>query len=737
MNYLKFFKQLTGFIPYPWQQQFSNWKGEIAVVDVPTGAGKEAAATIPWLFGHKHNQDVPHRLIYCLPTRSLVDQVYNNIQELIERSGLEIQVYCLKGGKIEQGYEDNLTNPSILVGTQDQLLSRSLNRAYATDWTQWPKHAAALNNDCRWILDETQLMGVGYWTAVQLHQLRKELGTFGRAELILMSATQDLTPLKEFNLYFDYYQLMDEDHQHPYLSKKLTKAKPLERKEVSSAKDIADLACTVHQPNGLTLVVLNTVKRVEKVAKFLKNGEIPILILHSQFLGFDREQLQKILYGFKGIVIATQVVEAGVNLDANVLLTELCPWSSFVQRVGRAGRTDMEKATYIYWLDWQKDWSPLPYKKEECEETKQRLEKLTDVGLLSLAAIEISKLNLPRYLLEKKQILQFFRTHPQLRSTDYSVTEYVRDPHSFTAQVFWAEQLPETIPHQRYLCPVPVKSLNELITTQRINPKVWKEDRWQEQPSVEVGDVVCLPYAAGGYCHKLGWTGQSQDKPNYYELTAPQYYDFDPPFRHRLSLKIHSEDAVYYLKQYKSVLLKLGLEEEDIELLAQCARWHDWGKAHEIWQKYANCREEILAKSDKYGDGKQMNGYRHELASALAAAQKGAPFIAQYLIAAHHGKVRETLRELEGKFDLKVLRGVPLGSSLPKVELGDETLETVTLNYPVVLHWDKQVNELLEQLGPFRLWYLETLIRNADVEASKFRDKEAKNAITKTNFNNY
>ena len=38
------------------------------------------------------------------------------------------------------------------------------------------------------------------------------------------------------------------------------------------------------------------------------------------------------------IVVATQVVEAGVDISARTLVTELAPWSSLVQRFGRVAR---------------------------------------------------------------------------------------------------------------------------------------------------------------------------------------------------------------------------------------------------------------------------------------------------------------------------------------------------------------------------------------------------------------
>jgi CRISPR-associated endonuclease/helicase Cas3 len=725
MNYQEFFHSLTEHQPYPWQSRFAEWNGEqIAVVNLPTGTGKEFGATIPWLYGHYQELKVPNRLIYCLPTRSLVDQVYNNIYALVDKAGLSINVYCLKGGKLEQGYEDHLTKPAVLVGTQDQLLSRALNRGYAVSWTQRPKHAAAVNNDCRWVLDETQLMGVGYPTGVKLHQLRQQLGCIGRAELVLMSATQNLTPLKQYPYYVPY-ELHQNDYDHPYLGQKLKKSKPVEKKEISSIEDIAKLAETQHQSGQLTLVVLNTVKRAREVGEQLEQltDEVPILIVHSRFLGFDRNRLQKKLYEFQGIVVATQVVEAGVDLDASTLITELCPWSSFVQRVGRCGRTKVEQPAQVCWLDWQKDWSADPYKLEECDETKQQLASLSDVGLESLLEVNSSDSDLPEPTLEEKEIQQFFNTHER----KHSATEYVRDISSYTARVFWADNLPKTIPHQSCLCPVPVYELNNFLNKQGISPYVWNDENWEQKTKVEVGDVVNLSYLDGGYSHESGWTGKQNHFPLPYSLTFSRSYNNDPPFPHWVSLKTHAWDVAFEMKQYAPTLRKLDISEDEINLLIQCARWHDWGKAHRMWQEYANAQEEFVAKSPKYKHFSFLKGYRHELASAIATARQGAPFLAQYLIAAHHGKVRESLRSPNGEFNPQILRGVKLGTDqLPQVQLGEETLSEVTLNYPEATSWRKNVYRLLKQYGAFQLFYLETLIRNADVEASKNREKEAK-----------
>ncbi len=110
MHYCDFFWQCTGFSPYPWQKRFSTWSGKsIAVVAAPTGAGKEFGVVIPWLYCHKMSIPTTARLIYALPTRSLVEQVHENTLEVVTKSGLPIKVYCLKGGLVEHGFEQDLT----------------------------------------------------------------------------------------------------------------------------------------------------------------------------------------------------------------------------------------------------------------------------------------------------------------------------------------------------------------------------------------------------------------------------------------------------------------------------------------------------------------------------------------------------------------------------------------------------------------------------------------------------
>ena len=75
----------------------------------------------------------------------------------------------------------------------------------------------------------------------------------------------------------------------------------------------------------------------------LRGAAAPCTLLHSRFRGRERTELVQRISEPPGeaghIIVATQVVEAGIDLNAAVLVTEAAPWPSVVQRAGRCNRT--------------------------------------------------------------------------------------------------------------------------------------------------------------------------------------------------------------------------------------------------------------------------------------------------------------------------------------------------------------------------------------------------------------
>ncbi len=100
--------------------------------------------------------------------------------------------------------------------------------------------------------------------------------------------------------------------------------------------------------NGKVLITVNTVPKAMQVYDMLRDFE-DIVLVHGRLSENDKEEAIKKIEKAR-IVISTQVIEAGVDVDATWLITESAPMSSLVQRAGRLCRKrvcDKAKVTIL------------------------------------------------------------------------------------------------------------------------------------------------------------------------------------------------------------------------------------------------------------------------------------------------------------------------------------------------------------------------------------------------------
>lgn len=92
------------------------------------------------------------------------------------------------------------------------------------------------------------------------------------------------------------------------------------------------------------LVVCNTIKKANEIHEKLNNmGIANINLIHSRFINSDRKKKEEEIFEFasstkSGIWIGTQVVEASLDIDFDILITELSDLNGFFQRMGRCYR---------------------------------------------------------------------------------------------------------------------------------------------------------------------------------------------------------------------------------------------------------------------------------------------------------------------------------------------------------------------------------------------------------------
>ena len=269
-DFEKFFEELHGFPPFPWQNRLMRRvaeEGWPAVLDLPTSAGKTAALDVALfktvLDADKPPQErqAPRRIFFIVDRRLVVDEAYERaclIQDRLRlalRSGRGIlaeaaqrlvkltlqeeaepvEVIRLRGGlPRERAFLRNPLQPAIVLSTVDQVGSRLLFRGYGVSEFMRPIHAALVGIDSLIIIDEAHLSRPFLETLHWIQRYQSEAWAeriIGRpATVVQMTATPALKTGGIFSL-------EQEDWKHELLGSRLKCAKPAEIVGVNGTKD--------------------------------------------------------------------------------------------------------------------------------------------------------------------------------------------------------------------------------------------------------------------------------------------------------------------------------------------------------------------------------------------------------------------------------------------------------------------------------------------------------------------
>ena len=798
MNFSKMFKEATGNQPFPYQQRMAEAEEFPSLLEVPTGAGKTAAAILGWLWRRRFASDeirqtTPRRLVYCLPMRVLVEQTWEcavtwlyNLELLggsavfdgsEEGRGLKsyepfpddsdddpekIRVHLLMGGEVDRDWDMYPERDAILIGTQDMLLSRALNRGYAMSRYRWPVQFGLLNNDCLWVMDEVQLMSNGLATTTQLQAFRRLLGTSKGVRSIWMSATvrKDWLETVDFDVERDapgFLELSDDDKKA--LKSRLEASKPVQMADFTASEDgktEAELLIKSHKAGTRSLMIANTVKRAQKIYNQLKKRkpEAEIILLHSRFRPLDRNVALKSLLdppGEKGVIaICTQVVEAGVDVSARLLISDLAPWASLVQRFGRCNRRGEFNGggtpqAQVIWIPPEKLDDPkdaAPYSLDELKDAQSILADLVDVGPHNLPAPTNNLVYAS--VLRKKDLVELFDTTPDLAGADIDVSRFIREADEHDVQVFWRDidskgpSEDEHAPSRDELCSVSVGDIR------KFNKDVWRWDyldkKWIRVRDIYPGLVLMLRADDGGYGSDAGWTGnKGRTEPVEHTNTIPgdaNDTDLLASGAQWQTIAQHTDEVV---REVENFITTFGIDNGVSEPLLKAARWHDVGKAHQVFQHALP--EPSPDDSKLWGKSKggalryERRHFRHELASGIVMLLHGQSDLAAYLAASHHGKVRLSIRSLPDEKapddeTIRFARGVWDNDLLPSTDIGGGVVAPATvinLSFMELGEDETTGPSWLARMlclrddpchGPFRLAFVEAIIRIADWRAS-------------------
>jgi len=348
----------------------------LLVIEAPMGEGKTEAA----FYAHLRLQAaLGHRGMYvALPTKATGNMMFTRALEFLRALGVSrpIDLQLLHGAALlNEEYQGIRIHGNTLrdvedtvgaaewfghrkrgllseygVGTVDQALFSVLNTSH-----QFVRLWGLGNRTV--IIDEVHAYDT--YTSGLIQALVRWLHSLG-SSVIVMSAT--LPAAKRVELLQTFDGTEGSPGPYPRVTRVLNGdteirsfvARPQPELTLRPARpdvsELAALARALADPGGCVACLVNTVDRAQNLYRQLMGSGIPLHLFHARFAAEDRQRIEveiARLFGRnptarpeRAILIATQVVEQSVDLDFDVMITDLAPVDLVLQRAGRLHRHD-------------------------------------------------------------------------------------------------------------------------------------------------------------------------------------------------------------------------------------------------------------------------------------------------------------------------------------------------------------------------------------------------------------
>lgn len=323
-------KFLNGKELRPAQKFMKMNRDKNLIVIAPTGSGKTEASLL-WMNGEKS--------FYTLPLKVSSNAIYLRIKEnyeykdvaLLHSDAMAVYLREYNGNEdIGEKYErSKMLSQPLTVCTVDQLF-RFVYRALGTEI-----FAATLKYS-KLVLDEIKAYEPRVIaTIIYGLKMIQEMG--GKFAII----TATFPPVLKY--FMEQYGLVEGKQ---YIFKDFTGKEyqvekyPRHKVEIRHSEMNLD-EIRLRGKNRKVLVICNTVSKAQKLYKKLEGENV--WLLHSKYIRRDRAFLERKIMGFSesgesGIWITTQIVEASLDIDFDILYTEMCTADSLLQRMGRCNR---------------------------------------------------------------------------------------------------------------------------------------------------------------------------------------------------------------------------------------------------------------------------------------------------------------------------------------------------------------------------------------------------------------
>ena len=375
------FQGMFEFTPFAFQRKVAQHllNGRNVILQAPTGAGKTKAALFPFLLAQQEDIPFPRKLLYTTPMRVLAKNFHTDFQE----SPIGEQEILTAAIQTGENQDDRQFRSDLIFTTIDQVLSSFLNIPYALGLRQGNVNAGAVVG-AYLIFDEFHLFDpdTSLGTVIEMLKMLNGITPF-----LLMTATFSEPLLEHLSQYFNAVVVPVTDTELQQIPSQRGKRREY---QVVNQTLLDGIDAVIDRHQERSIVICNTVARAQEMYQSLQDnpqrGTTEVLLLHSRFLKEHRktkedtirERFRKDAGADNVILVATQVIEVGLDITCENLHTELAPASAIFQRAGRCARFEDESGTVrIYPVPLTTDGSPnyAPYDKETCKATMKAFQR--------------------------------------------------------------------------------------------------------------------------------------------------------------------------------------------------------------------------------------------------------------------------------------------------------------------------------------------------------------------------
>ncbi len=327
----------------------------ILSLNLPTGIGKTLNVLNIASNIYKHHKEIK-RIIYALPFTSIIDQTEKIVKNIFEKNNENPDDFLIVHHHLAEAKIKNDEN--YIEGDKAEFLIENWDKPFilTTFWQLFNSIITNKNSQLRKfhnisnsviILDEVQSIPYKYWQLIEI--VLKKLTELFNCKVILMTATMPL--------------IFDENELFPLIPPELrdeffTKFSRYKISILNSLKDLTleeliEIAINDIRQNRdkSFLFVFNTIKTSIKFYELLKENlpEKEFIYLSSNILPIERKKrIEKIVNNPQGkIIISTQVVEAGVDIDMDIVYRDFAPLDSIIQTAGRANRNNKKDISTV------------------------------------------------------------------------------------------------------------------------------------------------------------------------------------------------------------------------------------------------------------------------------------------------------------------------------------------------------------------------------------------------------